>query len=410
MLFFYNTGIFLYSLIVKLLASYNTKARLFTEGRRDLIHRIQNSINKEDQHIWFHFASLGEFEQGRTVLEACKKHFPSKKIVLTFFSPSGYEIRKDYAYADYVFYLPLDTKSNAQAFIDTIQPEFVVFTKYDFWYHYFKYIKDRDIPLYLVAGTFRPNQAFFKWYGSFFREILKKVDFFFLQDSESGNLLDSIGLKNHVCAGDTRFDRVVENAANVKSNPIVDKFTNNAETLVCGSTWPPDEVILSEAAIKFPNLKFIIAPHEVKKSRITEIESQFPKSLRYSVAQNNNLEDISNFQTLVIDNIGMLSSIYPYGYLSYIGGGFGTGLHNTQEPAAFGKSVIVGPDHIKFKEVAEMINLGTCKSISTAKELIEILETKQLNLETGKIAKNFIQSKSGATQIVMSYLSNKHHS
>lgn len=403
MLFFYNTGIIFYNLIVRLLATFNTKAKLFTKGRHHLLKQIEQSINSKDQHIWFHFASLGEFEQGRSVLEACSKAFPDKKIVLTFFSPSGYEIRKNYPLAQHIWYLPLDTKKNAKRFIKAVNPAFAVFTKYDFWHHYFKQLNLANIPLYLIAGTFRANQIFFKGYGSFFRNTLKKIDYFFLQDQESELLLKRLGINKALVTGDTRFDRVIENARIIKSIPFIKAFIKDCKVIVCGSTWPPDESILTEAARNYPDIKFIIAPHEVHEERVLRLERTFKKAVRYSKVKDGDL-NLEHAQVLIIDNIGMLSSLYPYGYLAYVGGGFGTGLHNTQEPAAYGKSVIVGPDHYKFKEVTEMIALGACVSIKDAADFSKIIDQNILNEQTGAMAKTYIEAKGGATALVMEKL------
>ncbi len=408
MLPIYNTGILLYSLIIRIFALFNNKARLFINGRKKIFDKIQQEVKKSDKHIWFHFASLGEFEQGRTVLEACKLTFPDKKIVLTFFSPSGYEIRKNYAHADHIWYLPLDTKKNAQKFIQLINPEFVVFTKYDFWFHYFNEVQLNKIPLYLIAGSFRPNQLFFKWYGTFYKNILNAISYFFLQNEESKSLLNKIGFTNALTTGDTRFDRVIENSKHPIEIPIAENFTKHHKTLICGSTWPPDEAILEEISKELSELKFIIAPHEIAEERLKSIETKFNKSMRFSYAKTNSIIDFTDIQILIIDNIGMLSSLYQYGEIAYIGGGFGSGLHNTQEPAAFGKPVIVGPDHYKFKEVAEMIEIGACKSIHSATEMLELLKSDTLNVESGNKARNYILQQGGATKIVMDYLKKKH--
>ncbi|MEE1883972.1 3-deoxy-D-manno-octulosonic acid transferase [Pedobacter flavus] len=407
MLFIYNIAIFIYSQLLKLFSLFVPKAKLFVQGRKNLFKNIETALNTNQKTIWFHFASLGEFEQGRTVLEACKQHFTNHKIILTFFSPSGYEVRKNYNHADYIWYLPLDTSHNANKFINLIKPDFVVFTKYDFWYHYFNVLNHKKIPLYLIAGSFRNDQLFFKRYGNFYRNILKNINFFFLQNKTSESLLNSIGIVNTITTGDSRFDRVIENTKNASKNEIAEKFSNHHKVIVCGSTWPPDENILAEIAMDFPQLKFIIAPHEVHENNIKNIEAKFKSTVRYSSIINKK-EDINNQQVLIIDNIGILSQLYQYAYLAYVGGGFETGLHNTQEPAAFSKSVIVGPHHAKFPEVGEMIALGACKSINSAKELKEILELNLLNEDTGKIAGEYIHQNGGATKIIMNYLKEKH--
>jgi len=349
----YIIGIWAYTLLIKLFSLFNPKAKLFIKGRKNIFNIIAQKINPAEKHIWFHFASLGEFEQGRPVLEKIKNLYPAKKIIITFFSPSGYEIRKNYALAD-VFYLPIDTPGNAKRFISSINPEMAIFTKYEFWHFYFKELKDQGIPLYVISGIFRESQAFFKWYGNFYRNILKSVTYFFVQNKESENLLKSIGLNNVTISGDTRFDRVYENAQSPKALPLIESFIGNSPTLICGSTWPEDEKILSALSEKYPNWKFIIAPHEIHESHIESIEKQFSvNNVRFSIFSSSNQTPNAEHQTLIVDNIGMLSSLYQYGKVAYIGGGFGIGIHNTLEAAAFGLPVIFGPKYDKFQEAKD---------------------------------------------------------
>ncbi|WP_317046769.1 3-deoxy-D-manno-octulosonic acid transferase [Pedobacter paludis] len=376
---------------------FHAKAKLFVNGRKDIFKKIAKKVNPLEKHIWFHFASLGEFEQGRPVLEELKKKFPSKKIVVTFFSPSGYEIRKNYALAD-VFYLPIDTPKNAKRFIDSINPEMAIFTKYEFWYFYFTELKKREIPLYLISGIFRENQGFFKLYGGFYRAMLKCVTYFFVQNQESVNLLNSIGIDNCTLSGDTRFDRVFENAQAPKILPEIESFIGNSPVLICGSTWPEDERILSALPEKYPDWKFIIAPHEIDSNHIESIEKQFSGSLRLSTLS---ATENTQAQILIIDNIGMLSSLYRYGKLAYIGGGFGAGIHNTLEAVAFGLPVIFGPKYEKFQEAKDLIALGSAQSISDTNGLEVAFNKFKDNTSASEKAKKYVQEKKGSTDQII---------
>lgn len=405
----YIIGIWGYTLLIRIFSLFNPKAKLFINGRKNIFTLIAQKINPAEKHIWFHFASLGEFEQGRPVLEKLKALYPAKKIIVTFFSPSGYEIRKNYALAD-VFYLPIDTAINAKRFIASINPEIAIFTKYEFWHFYFKELKDQGIPLYLISGIFRESQAFFKWYGGFYRNILKCITYFFVQNKESENLLKSIGLNKVTISGDTRFDRVYENAQSPKQLNIIESFIDGAPTLVCGSTWPEDEKILSALPQEYPNWKFIIAPHEIHESHIESIEKQFSVgSIRFSVFSSQlkvNSSQISNLKSkiLIIDNIGMLSSLYQYGKVAYIGGGFGTGIHNTLEAAAFGLPVIFGPKYDKFQEAKDLIAIGAAKSISSIEELIDAFNTFLSNQHAADAARKYVEDKKGATDQIVSVI------
>lgn len=404
MLLLYIIGIQLYTLLIRIFSLFNPKAKLFINGRRNIFTLIAQKINPTEKHIWFHFASLGEFEQGRPVLEKLKTLYPDKKIVVTFFSPSGYEIRKNYALAD-VFYLPIDSAANAKRFITSINPEMAIFTKYEFWHFYFKELKEREIPLYVISGIFRESQAFFKWYGGFYRDILKSVTYFFVQNEASKNLLKSIGLNNVTINGDTRFDRVFENAQAPKQLSLIESFIGNSPTLVCGSTWPEDEKILSALPEKYPNWKFIIAPHEIHESHIESIEKQFTAgSLRFSVLSASTQTPNAERQTLIIDNIGMLSSLYQYGKVAYIGGGFGTGIHNTLEAAAFGIPVIFGPKYDKFQEAKDLIAIGAAKSICSIEELITAFESFAENKNAAALARKYVADKKGATDQIISMI------
>jgi len=405
----YIIGIWGYTLLIRIFSLFNPKAKLFINGRKNIFTSIAQKVNPAENHVWFHFASLGEFEQGRPVLEKLKALYPTKKIVVTFFSPSGYEIRKNYALAD-VFYLPIDTAANAQRFIAAINPEMAIFTKYEFWHFYFKELKAKGIPLYVISGIFRESQVFFKWYGSFYRNILKSVTYFFVQNEESANLLKSIGLNDVTISGDTRFDRVYENAQSPKQLDIIESFIGSAPTLVCGSTWPEDEKILSALPRQYPNWKFIIAPHEIHESHIESIEKQFSVgSVRFSVFSSQSEVSISQrsnlkSQILIIDNIGMLSSLYQYGKLAYIGGGFGIGIHNTLEAAAFGLPVIFGPKYDKFQEAKDLIAIGAARSITSTEELIDAFNAFASDRHAANAASKYVEDKKGATGQIVSVI------
>ncbi|WP_421946213.1 3-deoxy-D-manno-octulosonic acid transferase [Pedobacter sp.] len=398
MLLLYILGIKIYSLLIWIFSFFNQKAALFIAGRKQIFRNIAAKVNPIDQNIWFHFASLGEFEQGRPVLEKIKALKPEKKIIITFFSPSGYEIRKNYALADAIFYLPIDSRRNAQKFIDLIKPEMAIFTKYEFWYFYFAELKKNNIPLYLISGIFRPNQVFFKSYGKFYCNILKSVTHFFVQNKESENLLNSIGITATTLSGDTRFDRVYENAQQPKQLPIIEDFCGDTKTIICGSTWPEDEKLIAELALQHKDWKFIIAPHEVDENHIQNIEKLFTGSVRFSKLKTGKIQE-SNI--LIIDNIGMLSSLYQYGKLAYIGGGFGAGIHNTLEAAAFGLPVIFGPKYDKFQEAKDLIKIDAAKSISNQNELIVAFEYLATSEKSSAAAKNYVLENKGATEIIL---------
>jgi 3-deoxy-D-manno-octulosonic-acid transferase len=400
MLWLYNIGIKLYGLIIYLVSPLNKKAALFINGRKNIFKKIALTVDPAQKHIWFHFASLGEFEQGRPVLEKIKALYPGKRIVITFFSPSGYEIRKNYPLAEGVFYLPLDTAENAKKIIAALNPEIAIFTKYEYWYHYFKALKKNDTPLFIISGIFRTGQIYFRWYGSLNRKILCFVNHFFLQNEESRTLLSSIRLENTSLSGDTRFDRVAENAASPKTFGLIENFCENASVLVAGSTWPADEKILSVLISAFPDWKFIIAPHEINTDHINSLQKLLVGSTKYSDLQ----ETKQKGQVLIIDNIGLLSALYQYGNVAYIGGGFGAGIHNTLEAAAFGIPVIFGPKYEKFQEAKDLISLNAAISITNETELREAFKSLIANTRSGDAAKNYVIAKTGSTDQIISYI------
>ena len=407
MRFLYDLGISIYSLLIWILAPFNAKAKLLFNGRKRLMKQIEQTVEQGQEYIWFHFASLGEFEQGRSVMEQIKQRFPSEKIIVTFFSPSGYEIRKNTPLADYVFYLPADTSKNARKFLDILNPKFAVFTKYEYWYHYFNELNKRNIRLLMISAIFREDQIFFKQYGGFFRSILKKVSYFFTQNNESVNMLKWIGITKAGLAGDTRFDRVVELPKQHKEILPALHFSKDSNVLVAGSTWPEDEILLKELLEKHKDLKAIIAPHEIHDDHINALQKMFPNAMLFSKYDTYTDQQKTVSRELIIDNIGMLSSLYHYGRIAYIGGGFGAGIHNTLEAATYGMPVIFGPKYEKFQEAIDLLELGAGFSISKYPELEEVFTALQQSdklLKSSLAAKNYVQQRSGATQIIMKYL------
>ncbi|MDF3078809.1 MAG: 3-deoxy-D-manno-octulosonic acid transferase [Sphingobacteriaceae bacterium] len=405
MRFLYNIGIYVYIFLIQLSAIFNKKAKLWIAGRKNILERIKSEVNGLDKHIWFHFASLGEFEQGRTVLEKIKEEYPDRKILITFFSPSGYEVRKNYSSADYVFYLPADTPRNAREFIRFVNPELAVFTKYDYWLNYFLELKHRGVKLYVISAIFHPQYSFFRWYGLISRKMLRLVTTVFVQDQNSKELLSSIGINNVIVNGDTRFDRVAENAAHPKSIEPVANFAGTSNVLVAGSTWTEDEKLLSRLCSSYPDWKLIIAPHEVNKSRIAEAQALFgDKAILFSTLHENSAAEQ---QVLIIDNIGMLSSLYRYGQIAYIGGGFGVGIHNTLEAAAFSKPVIFGPNYQRFREAVELLELGgtfTIKSEEDLQNAMQLLQDESYRSEAGAKAGDYVSKRTGATEKIVRYI------
>ncbi|MBD1433115.1 3-deoxy-D-manno-octulosonic acid transferase [Sphingobacterium sp. DN00404] len=404
----YDIGIGLYTLLLHLISPFHRKARLWVEGRKRLFRYIEQTVEKDTRPIWFHFASLGEFEQGRSVMEAIKKKYPSEKIVITFFSPSGYEIRKNTPLADYVFYLPTDTATHARKFLDKVQPKFAVFTKYEYWYHYFRELKKCQLPLFVISAIFREDQVFFKWYGGFFRKILKQVHFFFAQNTDSVLWLRAIHIRQAGLAGDTRFDRVVELPKQRRAIPEVERFlAGHTQVLVAGSTWIPDERLLSELLTVQKGWKMLLAPHEIHDAHLQEIKQLFPLAIFFSRFAEYTAVEIDKASVLVIDNIGMLSALYGYGQLAYIGGGFGVGIHNTLEAATYGIPVIFGPNYARFQEAVDLITIGSGFPVENAEELqrvTHVLSEEAKRTTAGEAAQKYVQEKAGATQIIMKYL------
>jgi 3-deoxy-D-manno-octulosonic-acid transferase len=405
MIFIYNLFIRLYKLAIYTAYFFgNPKAGLWLKGRKNLLNNLKQQLQQNVKRVWVHAASLGEFEQGRPLIEKIREQHNEYQVFLTFFSPSGYEVRKNYQGVDNVFYLPLDTPGNARKFLDIINPEVVLFIKYEFWYNYLAELKKRKIPVYLCSAIFRDNQLFFKRWGKWYRKMLKFFTYFFVQTENSKRLLESIDFNNVIVTGDTRFDRVHSIAMQSKEINEVKAFVGNAVCLMAGSTWEPDEVLLSRYIneTKKP-LKFIIAPHEVNDSHIERLEKLIQKqSVRFSVWKS---KPLGNFDVLIIDNIGMLASLYRYGKVAYIGGGFGVGIHNTLEAATFGLPVFFGPNHQRFQEAVDLIKAGGAFSIKTYDQLKEgldnLLDNSFFLEDRGRKAADFVKHNTGATEKIM---------
>lgn len=401
-LFFYNIFLKIYPVGIKIAALWNDKAKLWIKGRKNF--PVFNS--EESETIWMHCASLGEFEQGRPLLEKIREEFPRYTIVITFFSPSGYEIEKKFKGADHIFYLPIDSASNAKRFIQLINPALVLWVKYEYWYHYLLELKKRNIPILLISGAFRKDQPFFKWYGNFWKEMLDCFTYYFVQNSNSKNLLSNINIKNVTVSGDTRFDRVISIAGNFDDVSLIKEFCGSSKAIVAGSTWEDDEAELIHYARTNTDIKFIIAPHEVDKENLADVKKEFKGSLFFS--ELNDLT-IQNTNIIIIDNIGMLSRLYKYADITYVGGGFGDdGLHNILEAAVYGKPVIFGPIFEKNFEAEELIAWGGAITIENALELEKVLNNLLNNpvelKKRSEAAKNYVYSNEGATKKIMEYI------
>ncbi len=399
----YNIIVVLYSLAIKIASAWIPKAKLWSEGRKDIFKRMAEAISPKDRVLWLHVASLGEFEQGRPLLEQIRRDHPEYKILLTFFSPSGYQIQKNYAGADYIFYLPIDTPGNARKFLDIAHPEVVIFVKYEYWLNMLYELRRRNIKSYIVSAIFRPDSIFFRFYGPMWRLALKSFDILFVQNEESRELLKGIGVERVVVAGDTRFDRVAHIAKSVKANPIVEAFKGESQLMIAGSTWPADEQILQPLISKNREIKFVVAPHEIDSHRVEELQRLLPGAIRYT--QITEGDDLSSAQVLILDTMGQLSSIYRYALWAYIGGGFGVGIHNTLEASTFGLPMAFGTNYHKFNEAREMVRLGGCRSVSNAEELEEwfsaLRDDKQLHAKVSKITLDYTKSQQGATKVII---------
>ena len=401
----YNLGIHLLAIGYQIAALFNEKARLFIAGRTGIFNQLSKSIKSTHNLVWIHCASLGEFEQSRPVIESIKEKFPGVKILLTFFSPSGYENKKDYDKADFIFYLPWDKPKNAKRFIEIIQPVLAIFVKYEFWYHYSNELKKKNIPLISVSCILRPDQVFFKPYGGLFRKILSNFNHFFAQNQETVDLLARLNI-NATLAGDTRFDRVYEITQTAQEIGIAKKFKNDQKLFVAGSCWPADMDVLYPMINENPHqLKFIIAPHEISESFIKNIENSISaKTVRYSQAK----ENVGDFQVLIIDNIGLLSKLYRYGEFAYVGGAFGDGLHNILEAACYGVPIFFGnKNYKKYQEANDLIMRGGAFEVADYSDLktkYQALNNHPENfLLACEVTKSYVKENLGATQKVLDY-------
>jgi len=408
MLFLYNLVVSIAGFFLKIVALFSPKIKLFTEGRKNVFAILEDKIKPTDKTIWFHSASLGEYEQGLPVIKKIKERYPSHKIIVTFFSPSGYEVRKNNTVADVTIYLPLDTKSNAKKFLELTHPELVFFIKYEFWLNYLSELEKRKIPTYLISGIFRESQMFFKWYGGFYRKALKAFTFFFVQNESSKEKIEAIGFHNVIVSGDTRFDRVNAILERDNSLDFIEKFKNNSPTIVIGSSWPKDEALLAEYINEAPdNVKFIIAPHNIKADQIASLKAQITKStVLFSEKEN---QDLSNYNVFIIDTVGLLTKIYSYGTIAYVGGGFGNpGIHNILEPATFGIPILIGPNYSNFAEAVQLVSLGGCIVITNNSDLKQnldrLLTDKGFLEEKSRICKTYIQENKGATNSIMNVI------
>lgn len=407
-LLLYRLSLWVFAIGARGAALFNPKAKHFVQGRKDIFKTIAKgfSPSPSTKRIWFHCASLGEFEQGRPIIEKIKSRFPESAIFLTFYSPSGYEIRKNYELADCVSYLPLDSRVNASKFLDIVKPDLVFFIKYEFWHYYLTEMKRRNIPALSVSAIFRPDQLFFKSYGAFYKQMLLCFDHIFVQNQESKGLLEQIGIAQVSLSGDTRFDRVAALASQRKDTPLAAKFQNGQPTMVIGSSWQEDMKVLMPFINKNAfKLKYIIAPHEISEENIQAIVSVASLScVRYSQA---NLSDIDQYDILIIDNIGLLSSLYAYGDYAYIGGAFGKGLHNVLEAATYSIPIMFGDkSYSKFQEAKDLIALGGAFAIKDQDELNKVfqkLSTFSKRTTAGQTNQAYVESNTGATEKIMAY-------
>jgi 3-deoxy-D-manno-octulosonic-acid transferase len=406
--FLYNLAIQFAQLLLNIIAVFSPKMKLFVEGRKDVFTILEQKITASDKTIWFHAASLGEYEQGLPVIEKIKDKYPNHKIVVTFFSPSGYEVRKNNTFADVTVYLPLDTPKNAKQFLKIVHPELVFFIKYEFWINYLDQLQNQKIPTYLISGIFREKQLFFKWYGGFYRKALDTFTHFFVQNENSKKLITQLGKTNVTVSGDTRFDRVATILEKDNTLDFIAQFKNNKITIVIGSSWPKDETLLVEYINSCTeDVKFIIAPHNIKPDQIQQLlNSITKKTVLFSEKEN---KELSQYEVFVIDTIGILTKIYSYGDIAYVGGGFGNpGVHNLLEPATFGIPIVIGPNYSHFEEATQLVKLEGCLSITNSNELKQtftsLIQNNDLRLKKGKICNTFVQKNKGATNCILSQI------
>ena len=402
----YSFVICIYLMAVKLVSLFNKKVRLMVRGHAQVFKTLRERIEPGERYIWFHAASLGEFEQGRPLMERIRRDHPEYKILLTFFSPSGYEVRKNYAGADVICYLPFDTPRNVRRFLDLARPCMAFFIKYEFWKNYLDELHKRRIPVYSISSIFRRGQVFFKWYGGTYRHVLRDFDHLFVQNERSKRYLAKIGISRVTVVGDTRFDRVLQIREEAKHLPLVELFKNNTMTFVAGSSWQPDEDLFIEYFNQHPEVKLVIAPHVIDENHLVEIIRKLKRPyVRYTRADEKN---VRKADCLIIDCFGLLSSIYRYGEIAYIGGGFGVGIHNTLEAAVYGIPVIFGPKYQKFQEAIQLLEAKGAFSVKDYEELKTLLDrmlTDEVFLrESGMNASNYVTGNAGATDKIMSMI------
>jgi 3-deoxy-D-manno-octulosonic-acid transferase len=415
MYFLYNILILVAGIMLKITALFNKKIKLFIDGRKQTFFKLQQAISKDDEVIWMHCASLGEFEQGRPIIEKLKIKFPTKKVVITFFSPSGYEVRKNYEFADVVCYLPLDSAQNAKRFLQLVHPQLAIFVKYEFWPNMLKELKIRNIETLLISGIFRENQLFFKSYGGWMRKSLTAFSHFFVQDENSKQLLNSINFNNVTVSGDTRFDRVFEITQQNNKLPFIEEFIDHKYTLVAGSTWKEDEMMLVDYINNkaSENEKFIIAPHNINPKDILDLKNSISKKVVLFSEKTSNATQVdinlSDYQVFITDTVGILTKIYSYASVAYVGGGFTkTGVHNVLEPATFGIPILIGPNYHKFNEAVDLVKNKACFVVDNTKELSLHLEkffqSNEMRLKTGDKAKKQVVDKTGATAKIIEFI------
>lgn len=404
-----NIVIRLLEVAIRISSLWNPKAALWLKGRRNIIQHVREAMASNSRKVvWLHSASLGEFEQGRFLIETFRKQYPEYCVVVTFFSPSGYEVMKNYQGADYIFYLPLPTSHNAKRFVQAINPSLVFWIKYDYWYHYLYELKKRKVPVLLISALFHRKNAFFKWYGPLYKKMLLFLTWLFVQDSASEKRLRLLGIKNVSVSGDTRFDRVIDIAENFQPIPYIEEFIGDSPVIVAGSTWPEDEEELDHYANTHKDVRFIIAPHEIGEEHLRDIEKLFHHTVRYSKLKEANPHP-GTVNTLIIDNIGMLSRLYQYATIAYVGGGFGDdGVHNVLEAAVFGKPVVFGPVFTSFQEAIDLLEEGAAFTVDNAldleKTLNSLLSDQTLYVECEQAAKAYVASKKGATEKILQYI------
>ena len=406
----YNIFVLFYTSAIRVAALFNPKARQWVNGRNNLLEYIRSALSADSERkkvAWFHCASLGEFEQGRPVIEAFRSARPDYRIVLTFFSPSGFDVRKDYPGADHVFYLPADTRANVRKFIRLLSPDLVFFIKYEYWYNYLAELKRKNIPVYMVSAIFRPSQPFFRWYGGWFRRQLDNLAWFFVQDRDSESLLHNIGINKVSVSGDTRFDRVQAIADQDRPVQWLEEFCKDSRMFLAGSTWPEDEdIILPFVSDNKNRYKFVLAPHEVDKERIDGLLSRIGSTgLRYSEA---NVQNIAEARVLIIDRIGILAFLYKYAFVSFVGGGFGAGIHNILESAAFGVPVLFGSNYLRFREACDLIREGGVFSIRDEQEFRTVIGrltgNPGMHEQASSICRDYVAANKGATRHILEHI------